>query len=242
METAFIQRDKAHLIKKQTPILNQTVKQEIPTLFRPLQQITDYEPKTIDPHYEQDPYWSDDLYNQEKLEYKNNFNKPPEQIEEDDILTDPLVSDKLRYALIDLWTVNPQLPITSSLPNFATSLCFSKSQKPVKDPKINTQLQSIPGKNTNLRPLLTNLQLKNKKRLLYFAMDFGELTIDGLIDTSLLTSSILEADLRKILLLVPQTILFAGALPDFQILVANGDLERPSATVELQFEIGDISF
>ena len=51
--------------------------------------------------------------------------------------------------------------------------------------------------------------------MLYFPMDFGELNIDGLIDTGALSSAIPEADLRKIRLLAP---------------------------VELQFEVGDITF
>ena len=71
-------------------------------------------------------------------------------------------------------------------------------------------------------------------------MDFGELNIDGLIDTGALSSAIPEADLRKIRLLSPNTILNGGPPPEFQTMVANGQLEAPIATVELQFEIGDI--
>ena len=107
-----------HLFKKETPKHHKTVRQNIPTPFRTLPQIPDYEPQFIDPHCGQDPYWKDDLSDHDKLEYKHNFNKPPEQIEEDDIITHSHVSDKLRYALIGLWTVNPQLPITLPLPNF----------------------------------------------------------------------------------------------------------------------------
>ena len=55
-------------------------------------------------------------------------------------------------------------------------------------------------------PLSTNLGLKLKKRILYFPMDFGGLTIDGLIDTGALSSAIPEADLKKIRLLAPQSI------------------------------------
>ena len=73
-------------------------------------------------------------------------------------------------------------------------------------------------------------------------MDFGELKIDGLIDTSALSSTIPEADLRKIRLLAPHTILNVGPPPEFQIMVANGQLEAPIAKVELQFEVGDITF
>ena len=34
-------------------------------------------------------------------------------------------------------------------------------------------------------PLNTNLGLKYKRRMLYFPMDFGELTLEGLVDTAL---------------------------------------------------------
>ena len=73
-------------------------------------------------------------------------------------------------------------------------------------------------------------------------MDFGELNIDGLIDTGALSGAIPEADLLKVRLLAPHTILNEGPPPEFQIMVANGQLEAPIATVELQFEVGDITF
>ena len=73
-------------------------------------------------------------------------------------------------------------------------------------------------------------------------MDAGELTLDGATDTGALTSAIQEADLRKIRLLMPQTILYDGPTLDFQRKATNGHLETPSATVELKFEIGDILF
>ena len=73
-------------------------------------------------------------------------------------------------------------------------------------------------------------------------MDFGELNIDELIDTGALSNAIPEADLRKHRLLAPHTILNEGPPPEFQIMVANGQLEAPIATVELQFEVGDITF
>ena len=78
--------------------------------------------------------------------------------------------------------------------------------------------------------------------MLYFPMKFGELNIDGLIDTGALSSAIPEADLRKIRLLAPHTILNEGPPPEFQIMVANGQLEAPISTVEWRFEVGDITF
>ena len=41
-------------------------------------------------------------------------------------------------------------------------------------------------------PLWTNLCLNYKRRMLYFPMDFGELTINGLIDIWALSSAIPE--------------------------------------------------
>ena len=73
-------------------------------------------------------------------------------------------------------------------------------------------------------------------------MDFGKLIIDGLIDTSTLTYAISEEVSQKIRLLAPQTILNKRPPADFHMIVANGLLETPSATVELQFEVRDIVF
>ena len=69
-----------------------------------------------------------------------------------------------------------------------------------------------------------------------------ELTLDGLIDTGTHSSAIPEADLRKIRLLAPQSIVKERLAPSFQIMVANGDLETPKSTVELKFEVGDMEF
>ena len=89
-------------------------------------------------------------------------------------------------------------------------------------------------------PLTTNLGLKYKRRMLYFPMDFGELILDGLVDTGALSSAIPEADIRKIRLLDSQSFIKEGPAPNFQIMVANGQLETPKSTVELRFEFGDV--
>ena len=78
--------------------------------------------------------------------------------------------------------------------------------------------------------------------MLYFPTDFGELNIDGLIYTGALSSALPEADLRKIRLLAPHTKLNEGPPPEFQTMVANGQLEEPIATVEMELEVGDIAF
>ena len=72
--------------------------------------------------------------------------------------------------------------------------------------------------------------------MLYFPMDFGELTIDGLIDTGALSSAIPESDLNKIRLLTPKSIIEEAGPPNFHIIVANGGIEQPMGQVLLQFE------
>ena len=48
--------------------------------------------------------------------------------------------------------------------------------------------------------------------MLFFPMDFGELTLDGLIDTGAHSSAIPEADPRKTRLLGPQSLVKEGSI------------------------------
>ena len=70
-------------------------------------------------------------------------------------------------------------------------------------------------------------------------MDFEKLTLDELIDTGALTTAISEQDLNKIKLLANESIKETGQPPNFQIMVANGQLEVPIGTVLLEFEVAD---
>ena len=243
MEKAYIRRNNnMHIIHKTLPTYEYDYTDNFDTHFRPLPEVVAYDPYFVDPQYGFDPYWDEEINDQDKLEYKDTYNKLNDQIECYDLITDAHVSDALRYAVIDLWTVNPQLPDTSPLPNFRPRPQNQQRQIAVIDNQILPQLQVTPDGLTRFLPLSTNLPLKNKREKLYFPMDFGELNIDGLIDTGALSSSLPEADLRKIRLLAPHTLLNDGPPPEFQIMVANGQLEAPIGTVELQFEVGDITF
>ena len=73
----------------------------------------------------------------------------------------------------------------------------------------------------------------------YIPMDFEKLTLDGLTDTGALTSAISEQDFKKIKLLANEAIKETGPPPNFQIMVANGQLEVPIGTVLLKFERAD---
>ena len=183
-----------HIIHKEFPTYEYDITDNFDTYFRPLPEVVAYDPYFVDPQYGFDPYWDEEIYDQDKLEYKDTYKKPNDQIESDDLITDEHVSEALRYAVIDLWTVNPQLPDTSQLPNFRPRPQNQQRQIPVIDDQILPQLQVTPDELTRYLPLSTNLLLKNKRKMLYFPMDFGQLNIDGLIDTGALSSDIPEAD------------------------------------------------
>ena len=231
-----------HIIDKTLPTYEYDYTDNFDTEFRPLPEVVAYDAFFVDPQNGLDTYWNEELYDQDKLEYKDTYNKPNDQSESHDLITDAHVSDALRFALIDLWTVNPHLPDTSALPNFQPRQQNQQRQTAVINDQILPQLQVAPDGLTRFLPLSTNLPLKNKRKMLYFPMDFAELNIDGLIGTGALASAIPEAALCKIRLLAPHTILNEGPPPEFQIMVANGQLEAPIARVELQFEVGDITF
>ena len=204
------------------------------TQFRPLQVFEDYNPQYIGPEYGKDPY--DDLYNRQSLQFRHD-DYPPTDDEEDPEITDT----KLSRALIELWQTN-----TEALHQENAEEDLDQQTHEVEpsllDERAFLMVLVIKEGEPAYTPLSTYLGLKLKRRMLYFPMDFGGLTLDGLIDTGAHSSAIPEADLRKIRLLAPQSIVKKGPAPSFQIMVANGDLETPKSTVELKFEVGDIEF
>ena len=205
------------------------------TQFRPLPLIEGYHPQYLDPEYGKDPYWDDELYDRQNLRFKRD-DYPPTDDEED-----PQIEDtKLSRALIELWQPNFEAH-TEEIEEPQNQEAYQGLSSLLVETAFLHILVEQQGEPPYV-PLSTNLGLKIKRRMLYFPMDFGELTLDGLIDTGAHSSAIPEADLRKIRLLAPQSIVKEGPAPSFQIMVANGDLETPKSTVELKFEVGDIEF
>ena len=212
--------------------------------IRPLPLIDNYNPYYPDRDFGFDPYWDIQIYNQHHLNFYNNFHTNFTEIEPDSYEIDQNLNEALTKALVDPWQRK------CSATSMATQDETMKETAPdgpvvtlaatVEERFVNTLISRL-GE-PDYVPLTTNLGLKNKRRMLYFPMDFGELTLDGLVDTGALSSAIPEADLRKIRLLSPQSIIKEGPAPNFQIMVANGQLETPKSTVELKFEVGDIDF
>ena len=167
MEKAYIRRyNNMHIIHKTLPTYEYDYTDNFETQFRPLPEVVAYDAYFIVPQYGLDPYWDEELYDQDKLEYKDTYNERSDQIECDDLITDAHVSDALRYALIDLWTVNPHLPDTSALPNFQPRPQNLQRQTAVLDDQILPQLQVTPDGLTRFLSLSTNLPLKNKRKML----------------------------------------------------------------------------
>ena len=202
--------------------------------FRPLPLVEEYHPKYTDPEYGKDPYWNDELYDRQNLQFRRD-DYPPTDDEDDPQIEDTEIS----RALIEFWQPNSEALIEEieepqyqeyyqGLNSFLGETAFLH---------ILVEQQGEPS----YVPLSTNLGPKIERRMLYFPMDFGELTLDGLIDTGAHSSAIPEADLRRIRLLAPQPIVKEGPAPSLQIMFANGDLETPKRTVELKFEVGTLS-
>ena len=86
-------------------------------------------------------------------------------------------------------------------------------------------------------PIFSAVSLKKKKKMLFAPMDL--LT---LIDSGSLVNCISETENNKILQMSPKDIVKELEPPPFKLQVANGDIETPTKTIILQFEIGDWNF
>ena len=85
--------------------------------------------------------------------------------------------------------------------------------------------------------------LKRKQEMLHVPLDFeNNLTVDALMDSKAFVSAIAQNDLKTIKEKAPNIFLKVDDPPNFQIHVANGQLEKPLARATLKFEIGDKIF
>ena len=92
-------------------------------------------------------------------------------------------------------------------------------------------------------PLCSTIVLKRKKEVLYVPLDFENgLTIDALVDSVAYVSAIAPKKLDRIKQQSPSNIIKIDDSPNFQIQVANGQLEKPTARTTLIFDIADHIF
>ena len=109
--------------------------------------------------------------------------------------------------------------------------------------QIEEQLVRVETTNELYMPLSSTIALKRKKEMLYVPLDFENgLTKDALVDSGAYVSAIAQNELDRIKQQSPSDILKFDDPPNFPIQVANGQLEKPTATATLKFDIGDHIF
>ena len=92
-------------------------------------------------------------------------------------------------------------------------------------------------------PLTSRIVLERKQEMLYVPLDFEKnLTVDALVDSGAFVGAIAQNDLDTTKEKATNNILKNNDPPNFQIQVANGQLEKPLATATLKFEHGDKIF
>ena len=91
-------------------------------------------------------------------------------------------------------------------------------------------------------PIVSAIALKRKTKRLFAPMDFENLTLDELIDSGALVNCISEADYQTIYQMSPKDIAQDVEPPPIKLQGPNGDIEAPTKTILLKFEIGDGNF
>ena len=110
-------------------------------------------------------------------------------------------------------------------------------------PLIEEGLVRVEPTNEVYLLLTSTVVLKRKQEMLYVPLDFGIiLTVEALEVSGAFFSAIAQDDLDTIKQKAPNNILRIDDPLNFQIQVANGQLEEPLSTATLKFEIGDIAF
>ena len=180
MGKAYIPRyNNMHMIHKTLPTYEYDYTHNFHTQFRPLPEVVAYNTFFVYPQDGLELYWHADLYDQDKLEDKDTYNKPNDQIESDDLIMDAHVSDALRHELTDLWTMNPHLADASALPNFQPRPQNQQGQIAVIDDQILPQLQVAPDGLTRFLPLSIKLPFEKSVTCFIFLWIPGSSLLTG---------------------------------------------------------------
>ena len=196
-EAIIITYYNTHSFQKPIPVREPDYTATITTRFRPIPLIDDYNPTYIDPDYGRDPYWDTEIYNQDLLQFQyviddiEHYNKTVHE-------NPPITHNKKTRALIENWQMNDgtnHLVFPNPLGTENTENCAESIPQSLLEERQFQSVLITKESEPDFSPLSTNNNLKCKKRMLYLPMDFGELTIDGLIDTGALSSAIPEKNL-----------------------------------------------
>ena len=219
MEKAIIiTYNNTHLFQKPTPVWDLDYTTTFTTRFRPIPLIDDYNPTYIDPDYGRDPYWDTELYNQDLLHFQyvlddiENYNTTAHE-------NPQITHNRKTRALIENWQMNDGTKHPVFQNPLGTENSENKDEMTPQSLLNEKQFQNVlitKESEPDCIPLSTNINLECTKCMLYFPTDFGDMTIDGLIDTGPLSSAIPEMDLRKIQLLSSQSVIREVRLRTFK--------------------------
>ena len=161
--------------------------------------------------------------------------------------TEPLLGNQTRSPLV--LSLNDSKKPSSEIQRYQTDMTTCDSgDSNISPPTITisqTEERLVRDDSTNelYMPLSSTIVLKRKKEMLYVPLDFKNgLTIDALVDSGAYVSAIAQKELDRIQQQSPSNILKIDDPPKFRIQVANGQLEKPTATATLKFDIRDHIF
>ena len=105
---------------------------------------------------------------------------------------------------------------------------------------IKHQLVRVDITNELYMPLSSTIVLKRKKAMLHVPLGFENGPIkDALVDSGAYVSAIAQTGFDRMKQQAPAIVFKIDDPPNFQIQVANGQLEKPISTATLKFDIGD---
>ena len=87
-------------------------------------------------------------------------------------------------------------------------------------------------------PLHSTIVLKSRRRMLYLPLEFGEIAMDGLVDSGAFINAMSWSDYNAIKMNSDSCVIKEYPQPPFKIECANAQLEQPIATADIQFNIG----
>ena len=161
--------------------------------------------------------------------------------------TEPLLGNQTRSALVPSLN-DSKKPGSEIQRNDIDKMTWDSGNDNISPPaitisQIEERLVRDDSTNELYMPLSSTIFLKRKKEMLYVPLDFKNgSTIDALVYSGAYVSAIAQKELDRIKQQSPSNILKIEDPPDFQIQVANDQLEKPIVTATLKFEIGDHIF
>ena len=161
--------------------------------------------------------------------------------------TEPLLGNQTRSELLSSLN-DSKKPNTEIQRNEIDMITCDNGDDNISPPaKTISQIEEVLVRDEPINELYMSLSstivLKRKKEMLYVPLDFKNgSTIDALVDSGAYISAIAQNDLHRIKQQSPYNILKIDDPPSFQVQAANGQLEKPTATTTLNFDIGDHIF